>query len=63
MSDWQPLSTAPRDGTRVLLWLRSGDCAIANSKLGSKPSNWPSGWDWPSEATHWMPLPLPPEKN
>ena len=48
----------------MLLWLVDDKgrprVISANAKLGTRPSAWPEGWDWPSEATHWQPLPNPP---
>lgn len=63
MSEWQPIETAPRDGTRVLL---CGDPGNPEVVIGA---NWNDivtpncfhvpGWGywWP---THWRPLPAPP---
>lgn len=55
---WQPIATAPKDGTRVL---------AVNVKYGNVRVSW---FDRPhetwaafsliSEPTHWMPLPDPP---
>lgn len=70
MSEWQPIETAPKDGTRVLLgraeWVEIGRW-LANSRAyrGAPLGTWmddadnggPEGHDWP---THWMPLPPPP---
>lgn len=48
--NWQPIETAPRDGTWMLVacgWRREGEDAIGGTIR----------WDIP---THWMPLPPPP---
>jgi hypothetical protein len=69
MSDWQPIETAPKDGTRILGYFpRNAGYA---SRLDVQPIAW-VGWGggvWEtlgggkpldSEITHWMPLPPPP---
>jgi hypothetical protein len=66
--EWQPIETAPKDGTTVLGWIpRLGYVA----RQDCVPMNW-SGWGggvWENttsghklgtEPTHWMPLPPPP---
>lgn len=56
--EWQPIETAPRDGTSVLLLGRSGRHAD-----GVIEPNGNGEWVWPyvmAEPTHWMPLPAPP---
>jgi len=55
---WQPISTAPRDGTQVLLCL--GSHIWLDHWMESKEYN---GWVYhsPTDATHWMPLPSPPD--
>lgn len=52
---WQPISTVPRRGTRVLVFVPSspymnGHIDIAAYNQHSQP-----------RASHWMPLPAPPE--
>lgn len=61
MTDWQPIETAPRDGTRVLLfrgeWMES-------MGIGYWSNDWMEftmvGGECFPGPTHWMPLPPPP---
>lgn len=59
---WEPIETAPKDGTLVLLFCPSqftGDYQIVG--LWER-GNWRDPDECqPIEATHWMPLPMPPE--
>lgn len=68
---WQPIETAPKDGTHVLLWFEWHDLPVVgdfrygrwwsvHSLGGNLPR--PNGMDWEEvmRPTHWMPLPLPP---
>jgi len=76
MSEWQPIETAPKDGTEFQVW------------MPSPSEHWPEGW-WEAKArfnpatecfetwgrvdydeegwgfcelpTHWMPYPEPPK--
>jgi hypothetical protein len=64
---WQPMSTAPTDGTNILLF-------VPHYAMGRIPSVTLQGWNlaedrrgWRSQyaggeihPTHWMPLPAPP---
>lgn len=60
MSEWQPIETAPRDGTRVIVFvpvLDDGD--VLGKSLVFEACYRP--WGWGCEPTHWMPLPDPPQ--
>ena len=65
--EWQPIETAPKDGTRVLLFVPPYGPSTGHYK---DRSNWgPSASNWyahaalnkEAEPTHWMPLPEPPK--
>lgn len=71
MSDWQPIETAPKDGTAFLAtdgddhsivkwdkrrgWVAMGDGFLA---IASQGDTWTSYIE--PLPTHWMPLPKPP---
>jgi hypothetical protein len=59
--DWQPIETAPRDGTLFDVWsgYRVTNLWFAtNGKLYREGHSHPADLEhWP---THWMPLPAPP---
>jgi hypothetical protein len=68
--DWQPIETAPQDGSWILLCTTDGKMAVCTwDKLSY---NWEKQWVYgPNghehsfrsgfyEATHWKPLPTPP---
>ncbi len=64
--EWQPISTAPKDGTRILVCRPKGfsvnrvgvdmfmECGGRKSWIHSEDNFQP---------THWMPLPEPPKGN
>lgn len=66
MTDWQPIETAPKDGTRVDLWVT--DRRVADSWWSLSHNGWidpQGGWDGEydrleGEPSHWMPPPPPP---
>jgi len=72
MSDWQPIETAPKDGTLVLTW-SARLCCVARWKDYERepykphPSyrwyGWIDGYDGEDipDPTHWMPLPEAPK--
>ena len=65
--EWQPVKTAPRDGTYILIF--DGETVILARWSEVCPSDrekgWPDGWydvgTFLYAATHWMPLPEPPK--
>ena len=72
--EWRPIESAPKDGTRVLLWRVFDGTAIGRwgNLVPDDPQEWfDDGWidngqpicgeDDP--ATHWMPLPAPPSPD
>lgn len=72
MTGWRPIETAPRDGTRLLLW--NGDHVLGwfetAIEFTTRVNDWVSGlasaagydagFDRVHGVTHWMPLPDPP---
>ena len=67
MSDWQPIETAPRDGTYILLWARTWRHSFAGQYYGDAFTVWvdiptATGTKEKVFASHWMPLPEPPAK-
>lgn len=65
--EWQPIETAPKDGTRVLAANSGGAAWVAHFRDASEPPTYKEGWtrfncsDVGWSPTHWMPLPKPPE--
>jgi hypothetical protein len=56
---WQPIETAPRDGSRFLFWNGEYVC-VAQFVMGKffAAQGYPANGI--PEATHWMPIPTPP---
>lgn len=66
-ADWQPIETAPQDGTVFLGW-RRGRVASCSRVPRSDCEAWTFGGEsasvdcWPDiRPSHWMPLPPPPK--
>ena len=60
---WQPIATAPKDGTAVLLYIAEED-AVIEGWWFSSPKQIDDGWEtvigfW-GEPTYWMPRLEPP---
>ena len=75
MSIWQPIETAPLDGTYIDLWDGYMNCRVTDAAWtyhyyrNGKPEG-PKSWgidsrDWAfcEKPTHWMPIPKPPEEK
>lgn len=72
MTYWQPIETAPRDGTVVLLFMPDArDPGIdvgfwsewTIEKIGEEGAEWADPWSHlaiDTEPTHWLPIPKPP---
>lgn len=64
MSDWQPIETAPRDKTPFLALTKGGGHGVA--VMGEDDEHpflcKPDGRPFCLHATHWMPLPGPPNE-
>ncbi len=62
--EWQPIDTAPKDGTKVILWSKRNtgqDCyVISYWHTPANPSK-PGMWVGLRNPTHWRPLPAPPK--
>jgi len=67
--EWQPIETAPKDGTKILIWDDlNGEHSIAFFH-GDEDRSQFNGWfhvnDWVGGArfSKWMPLPAPPKQD
>jgi hypothetical protein len=62
---WQPIETAPKDGTRILIWVEGRALIVHWQGPPHAPEDWPQGWRCTMfihpDATYWMPLPAAPE--
>lgn len=60
--NWQPIETAPRDGTEVLVWDEDGpDFFLGHWDLSFR--SWLSDYFDEISPTHWMPLPPAPKEG
>jgi hypothetical protein len=61
MSKWQPIETAPRDGTKLLLFRQTKNGGRCDTGYWHQPANPDYKGFWTaSRVSHWMPLPEPP---
>ncbi len=63
MSEWQPIETAPKDGTKILVWWRVSKVygLVAWGEYNDGSGEWQDEAGDVSGMTHWMPLPKAPE--
>lgn len=68
MIEWQPIETAPRDGTAILgfnhhcfvtAWRTLYTTALRGEKASWWDTKYPTGEHMEFQPTHWMPLPKP----
>ena len=61
---WQPMETAPRDGTWILLWDEL-ECLAVSGYWDADVDDWMTDVDLPySILTYWLPLPpAPPQRK
>jgi len=57
--EWQPIETAPKDGTEILGYLKDGR-RVAVRYSGCKFSKWTMPGVCGLEPSHWMELPKKP---
>lgn len=75
MSEWQPIETAPKDGTKILVWTHHDEVEVSEWYESKGETYEPvegteyfrpvtkvyhSGWNG-NTPTHWMPLPEAPK--
>ncbi len=64
---WQPISTAPRDGREILIWVPESEFEpgyATSARWGG--AHWEDNAGlplWVDNPTHWMPLPPPPTQE
>lgn len=63
---WQEISTAPKDGTEILVWMFGNTFSVVSYEISANNAQhyvWmaPEGYLYHKDApTHWLPLPPPP---
>lgn len=69
-NNWQPIETAPRDGTRILAWIPCDDEKHEIMWMDVSINGWDrwhyaGGWipAFCQQPTHWQPLPGPPKEG
>lgn len=64
---WQPIETAPKDGSSFLAYDKEGNfiCILRWNKWDSDQGRLVVSWDGTEnrDCTHWMPLPKQPSRD
>jgi hypothetical protein len=60
MTDWQPIETAPKDGTEVLVYVPRRLGPLYAGAANTTGKQWWSRNLGDIQPSHWMPLPPPP---
>jgi hypothetical protein len=65
VSEWQPIETAPRDGTLILGAEKNWRGELLVAEMAWEDGEWQLTLQWGDETneaapTHWMPRPAPP---
>jgi len=63
---WKPISSAPRDGTDILIYDAGTGSYEVSSYWTDTPRYWDGNWgdgEYEHTPTHWMPLPEPPKET
>ena len=55
MTEWQPIETAPMEGTKIIVVPYGDVTDLQVSWFIGDEGRW-ANWDWSVEPTHWMPL-------
>ncbi len=58
--EWQPIETAPKDGTRFIGLKPNRNVEVVHWSTKYRPSAWATDEEFYLYPTHWMPLPAPP---
>jgi len=58
---WQPIETAPKDGSKFIAWDRGQGCPLFTAHWNLEEAQWFTVHErWIGPMTHWMPLPEAP---
>ena len=74
--EWQPIETAPKTSSSILVWVPENKCTFCVTWIGPQETCESGGWsifgggwricstrDMVQRPSHWMPLPEPPTQE